>query len=201
MDVGKIENEIVLDVETTGFPRRFGEHFSNVQNYDTSRVVSIGWVILSGGNQVRAQYFVVSPTDFAIDDESKATEIHGITSAIAKRGTPMPAVLRALLRDLQEAKVGRFVAHNVRFDYNIVMSEAFRAGQTELVEVLAGLPTFCTMEAGKAITRIPWRGAGWKFPKLQELFVYYFSRVFTDHDALRDALAASDCYQKMTSEV
>ena len=196
-----------MDVETTGFPRMlaWGKFYppEYTRAYDNSRVVSIAWSILDTElNTVVCKYFVVQPRDFKIDDKSRSTEIHGITAAVAEGGMPMKEILERLLNDICACR--RFVAHNVNFDMNILRSEVIRAKMPLLfgkndkgyTGVLNAMDLFCTMENGKGITKIPYRG-GWKWPKLVELYMCMFGETFCAHNALEDVLAASKCYKKM----
>ena len=198
-DMSKPKRTIVLDVETTGFPRMlgWGKFYppERLEAYDASRIVSIAWSILDEElNTVMCKYFVVRPEDFKIDDKSRATEIHGITAAVAEGGRPMKEILELLFDDARNCS--RFVAHNVNFDLNIVKSEAVRSEMPLLSAILNKIDAFCTMENGKGITKIPHRG-GWKWPKLVELYSHMFGVAFCAHNALEDVLAASKCYKKM----
>ena len=200
---------IVLDVETTGFPVKLGwdKYYppDHLKMYDPARVVSIAWAIVDSDteSQLVAKYYVIKAGDFKIDDKSVATSIHGITHAISARGTTMKVVLEDLYADIQDCEL--FVAHNANFDLSVMQSEAYRHGHAllscmvhlntgkEYTGVLNEIPFYCTMQYGKYITRIPYKGM-WKYPKLVELYKYLYGESFDSHNALADVIAASKCY-------
>lgn len=176
----------VFDTETTGFPKK-RSHFSLIENYDSSRIVSISWVLLDLDFQILESYYsIVYPKDFRITEQS--TQIHGITAMRANcYGTPIEHILLNLEKTIEKAQY--IIAHNLSFDKPILLSEVHRKGMHDLVELIERKTEFCTMKEGKAQMGIK------KFPKLAELYTHYFKREMRDaHSALFDTINCADCF-------
>jgi DNA polymerase III epsilon subunit-like protein len=127
---------LFIDTETTGLPR------GGVQ----PRIVSIAWIVADALTQHRSlKSMIVKPHGFLIPD--KATEIHGITTARARReGIALDAALGQLAHDINTYKPERVVAHNLGFDRPIVEAEYRLLG---LACALAGLDGACTVELSR----------------------------------------------------
>lgn len=186
-------NKIVFDTETTGLPVRKG--FDNYYDpslthcYDNSRLVQLGYIVLDRENNVVKKYSaIIRPDKFKIEN----SEIHGITQAMAENvGLDIVKVLESFMEDLKGCDT--LVAHNIKFDYNIVMSEMYRADLKEIVREFGKKRLYCTMSESRRLYNLP------KSPKLVELFaMLHGGRKWNQiHDAMDDAECCMLCYVKM----
>lgn len=189
----------VFDTETTGLPGRYpvrrGPSYKDLQRYDTSRLLSIAWIILDENmDEKDCQYYMIKPQeDVVISKES--TEIHGITREVALRdGESLLRVLDHIQSAIAQYKCKTLVAHNLYFDRGIITSEAFRAHQHALLYKLLSMERICTMLTGKQHMNVS------KFPKLRELYVHLFNETVTkEHEALEDAKNCCACFKKLYS--
>jgi DNA polymerase III epsilon subunit-like protein len=148
MDIRKY---LIFDTETTGLPTRATyetyHHPKKLQCYDSARLVQIAYIILDEEKTPTKLYnAIVKPNNFTISPE--IAKIHGITQEIAEqKGTDIKNVLTAMLAAIKS--VDTIVAHNIGFDYSIILSEAYRIGFIELIEELRRKRCFCTKVQGQ----------------------------------------------------
>lgn len=185
----------VFDLETSGLPLRtgFGQVADpkRIELYENCRIVQLGYIVLNGEEEVRRQSFMVKPSGFVIPPE--VTRIHNISQEKAlKEGMDLSTVMDAVYRELKNCT--RIVSHNIAFDYYTLLSECYRAGDTELITLLESMEKYCTMENGKRIL------CRRKWPRLTELYAELFPGVTWHqiHDALDDADGCARCYVKLT---
>lgn len=170
---------VAWDTETTGLPRvRLPPTLKNLHNYDMCRIVSLAAVKFSSrGRELASFHRIVKPEGYKVE----ATEIHGITHEYAEtHGTPFQEVFREFIEFI--GPVDTLVAHNSRFDENVLLSETLRLGMT--------LPSFnfvCTNQMHKEKMFSP--------IKLIHLYENTFGEGFDGaHDALNDARACGKVY-------
>lgn len=184
---------LIFDTETTGLPDfkglEYGKYpdFRDLKRYDSSRLLSICWMLLDNNRVVSCNYALITPSGFNIDEKSRAFEINGISNEeIAKYGEDFEAVMRRFLLDLDKADV--IVAHNLRFDKNILASEMVRNGDD--CSRLLQKEEFCTMLKGSELYNYR--------HSLKELYCKFFNREFSEaHNALADVIACMKCYKEM----
>jgi len=180
-----------FDTETTGLPiynNRKGYHDPrNYENYNTSRIVSISWIILDSTlDIIDKQTHLIKPDGFIIPEQS--IKIHGITNERANQdGCNMKTVLDIIVSKLHLINV--LVAHNVYFDVNILRAECFRYDYGDIAEIVRKGKKYCTMERGKALLALS------KNPKLSELYkVLYDEEMQNAHDAEYDTYYCCQCF-------
>ena len=178
---------LVFDTETTGLPASWHAPPSDVDNWP--RVVQLAWAAFDPrGRKTDAQCYVIRPDGFKIPKD--AERIHGISTTIAKRtGVPLARTLVAFVNAVHEASV--LVAHNFKFDVNVLSSEFYRLGiQPEFSQKIC----ICTMETATEYCAIggPY---GFKWPRLSELHSALFGKGVKDaHDAAADVAACAKCF-------
>lgn len=130
---------LLIDLETTGLPKNRQQcRYTNIENYDTCRVVQISWLVCDNHLRIVApvqDYVVHRPLctkDYTITP--KSVEFHGITHNIAAvlvsdggRATPINIIATALLTALRQ--VSHIIAHNIDFDVNVLLSELYRRAE------------------------------------------------------------------------
>ena len=197
MEACTTERHFVFDTETTGLPKKksgkmYGDFDepNNIGSYDGARLVSISWIVSENHAPANKVYHIIKPKGFVIPQQS--TAIHGITheQAVAE-GIPVEEVLMRMKCALDSCST--MVAHNIKFDMSIVMSEAYRAGMSDLAAKLKTMQQICTMEKGKHAMGVK------KYPKLGELYAHLFQgRTLTNaHNAEYDTLHCYECFIAM----
>ena len=183
---------LILDVETTGLPlksaRRY-PYYKDSKSYDTSRVISVSWIITSSKNRVlEKHYYVIKPIDFRISRES--TTIHGITRRDAMdTGILFTEAVAHLRKSLANHPCKVIVAHNIFFDFNILLSEFYRIRAHDMITAFYSMERFCTMMNGKKKLGLS------KFPKLVDLYLTLTgTKLENAHNALADAEGCSMCF-------
>ena len=185
-------NILIFDTETTGLPESLDIPPSDYARWPRLvQLAYIQWRYLDGRAvpvAIRSQ--IVKPEGFTISDEMVA--IHGITNerAIGK-GHDIVEVLNDFADELSAADV--VVAHNIKFDRGIILSEFARKGHNEslLFELNHQI---CTRDQTRDICNIEKDGKI-KYPKLSELFRFCFGHDFVGaHDAFNDVTALSQCF-------
>lgn len=186
---------LIFDTETTGLPTRATydtyHHPKKLQCYDSARLVQIAYIILDEDRTpIKLYDAIVKPKNFVISPE--IAKIHGITQEIAEqKGTDIKYVLPNILYALKN--VDTIVAHNIGFDYSIIMSEAYRIGFTELIEELQKKRCFCTKVQGQKQLKPQ------KAPKLTELHSMLITEEnwIQKHEALDDTFSCMRCFVKL----
>lgn len=189
----------VFDVETTGLPprpskyKRYPDPMTEYEMYDKARVVELAYTTYAYDDTtrrrelVRAVSCVINPDgEFIIEN----TWIHGISHETAiEHGSVATDVLVAFLRDV--GRSDKIVAHNLEFDYNIVLAECYRKGidPSPLLETTKR----CTMKYAQRVMGLD------RFPKLVDLYnnlcgVKRGEKWKQTHRALDDTEKCADVY-------
>jgi DNA polymerase III epsilon subunit-like protein len=178
----------VFDTETSGLPAKRMPKYTDDDAYSTCRVVSIAWTVVGADFKVlRKGYFLVKPMDFVIPPE--ATAIHGITNQEAyASGYAIADVVAAMRADLLACKC--LVAHNISFDFGVVLYELYRIRERGLINHMFGCERLCTMRLGKERLGLK------KMPRLGELYAALFDgRVLEGaHNAAVDTDCCVECF-------
>lgn len=179
-----------FDTETTGFIK------PNASHDEQPHCVQLAVLLTDDqGNDVDSYESIICPGDespfhFIVPD--RVAEIHGITTLRAiDEGKPLAEVVEKFAAVIGQADL--IVAHNIDFDVVVMGTAYHRAG---VMNNWSLLERFCTMKSLTDIIRLPKaRGAGFKWPKLQESHLYYFNEGFEDaHSAMADVQACKRIY-------
>jgi DNA polymerase III epsilon subunit-like protein len=178
---------IFFDTETTGLPRNWNAFVGDLENWP--RVVQVAWARYDVQNRsLGTRSFIVKPESFNIP--GAAQRIHGISMARALgEGKPLKTVLKELTAAIQESEI--VVAHNLRFDENVIGAEFLRQG---LDIPFLGKTRICTMIETTDFCRLP-GPRGYKWPTLAELHTALFGEHLSkSHDAEADATTCAKCF-------
>jgi hypothetical protein len=164
---------LIIDVETTGLPDCSGLGFGkyppieNLDKYDSSRIVQISIMICNERfEELELKDFIIKADGFSIDNSG----FHGITNEISeKEGKHFKEIAEILLECL--SKGSYVIAHNAKFDVNVIKSELFRLGLNSIIEELDSKKILCTMEHTKSIVKAT-NKYGIKYPSLAELYKF-----------------------------
>ena len=180
---------LIFDTETTGLPKTRSPATEGPNNWP--HIVSMSWLIIDDGVIVKQRNYIVKPEGWTIPLES--TKIHGITTLQAHaEGEPLLKVVSEFMSEVFDG----IVAHNVDFDYNVLMN----AIRWDVGMEFNGFskPLFCTM---KLSTKECGLLNGWgtlKFPSLKELYYNIFKRypdITRLHGSLYDVTVLCECIQ------
>lgn len=200
---------LFIDLETTGLPKQptYDVYFSYklLEKYATSRIVQIAALVydVNTPDEKTAEFkllaehnYIIKPNGFRIVNE----HIHHIDHSMAEfSGITMKDCLDMMIADIADCKI--LIAHNVGFDRSVLLSELFRCGLHEYVDVILAMRPFCTSRGCANITRIPFNARKFKQPKLIELYRFLF-RKNPDvelHDALADTRVMVDCFIELVN--
>lgn len=172
---------IAWDTETTGLPMTYDTATKdNIHLFDNCRIVSLAFVLYSTrGRELSSYYSVVYPDTFQVT----ATEIHGITHDHALM---YGKKFEEVYDDLVKAINGHIlVAHNSKFDQNVLFSECYRRGLS--VEPFEAITFVCTLKLVKDLYLKP--------KKLKVIYEELTGKKLDDaHNALADARACGVVY-------
>tara|TARA_Y100000389_G_scaffold40753_1_gene35322 strand:+ start:733 stop:1293 length:561 start_codon:yes stop_codon:yes gene_type:complete len=183
---------IVWDTETTGLPiqnsRKGFLKPENYKCYDSARLVEISMFFYE--NEI-LQYkinYIIRPDNFEI----KNSHIHGITQENAlENGIDIKFVLTKVYDMMKDCD--KLVAHNIQFDKNILLAEAYRYNHMELIQCIEEKEKVCTMLLGQKKLNLK------KRPKLCELYSILFQKEpdVELHRASNDVMLCAECYFKL----
>lgn len=197
VDLIKINyNKIFIDTETIGLPitKGFDNYYSprETKYYDSSRMIEIGYIIYNSNNEkIKEVCRIIKPDNFKITN----SKFHGITNEKANTdGKKLEDILIELNNNLLSCDT--IIAHNIGFDINIILAEAYRTKNTDLVKNIKEKNKECTMKIAQKLMNV------YKSPKLIETYEYLFKKpIVQEHRALSDVIICADCYYKMKSNI
>ena len=183
---------LVFDTETTGLPpykklergKMVATPEKYLKHWDECRMVEIAWLLYDNETLVKKESYVIQPDNYTVPES--ASRIHGITTEVAARdGRPIHEILPLFLQDLSLTET--IVAHNMEFDYNVLLSELLRAGLD--TTSLTSKNKICTMKdfLDNPVTD--------RWPRLTHLYKKHTGKEFNqEHRALGDATACAEIY-------
>ncbi len=179
----------VFDTETTGFVEREGP--IEVQPY----IVQFSGILLELQEDKtlkeidRIDAFVKPPISIPFG----ASQVHGIYDKDVADKKPIQDQMDTFLVYLNGADI--VVGHNIEYDESVINYELQRLGRKGDYNPQK---TLCTMKSCVDFCALPWRGIGYKFPKLNELYKKLFWEYFEwAHSAIYDVEATVRALQKL----
>jgi len=184
---------VIFDTETTGLmPKSLYLTFDNVHKFPY--ILQLAWIVydLETQKTTEKNFIIECP----IDIPRETINIHGITNEISKNGKDFPSVFNIFLGDVM--KCDEIVGHNIHFDLSMLEIELYRH-KIDKVEILFHKKRYDTMYNSVDIVKIKGTHAnGNKFPKLIELYRYYFGKDFDNqHNAIGDVKATFEVFKKL----
>ena len=163
-------------------------HFYHIGTSIKRRIVSVAWCLLNYNldEKYDIKNYIRTLEGFTIEN----SHIHKITNEIASTaGVPFNEICEHLSQDILNADY--FIAHNAKFDYNILLNELHRSGKQDLVDKLLLMDTkkaiLCSGELSKDICKFRFFNKGYKMPKLKELYQFIFGHEpEIQHEAYND---------------
>ena len=198
---------LVFDTETSGLPAMRGL-VPNMGNLDYfPRIMQFSFVVYNArtGNIIRcADNIVKIPEHVKIN--LKSIELHGITREMSlERGID---AMTAIQEFMEYAKSCSYiVAHNLEFDWNMILVEMMRMSKSNAIEDFYKLKNkkFCTMQESVDLCNIQkicnrTKESYTKYPTLSELYETLFGKSPNQeklHNSLYDVLICLKCFCKL----
>lgn len=193
-------NILFADVETTGKPKNYKAHYSDVDNWP--RVIQLAFQITDDhDNELFQSSNLIYPEGWEVPKEEFFIAHDLSTEKCEAAGIKIATVLDLLVSRIDSLDVQIAVFHNAAFDFPVMAAEMVRCGKKTARPLLK----VCTMEAGVNVCKIPfgndhrsWKNKEYKWPKLTELHQKLFGEDFSGaHDAQHDVTACRKCFFKM----
>ena len=181
---------LFFDTETTGLPKNIDASYKDLNNWP--RLVQIAWILADENGEIKNQKdYIIKPEGFSIPKES--TKVHGISNEDATlNGTLISKILSEFAYFLECTDY--IVAHNIKFDFNIVASELIR---NNISSSLIQKQQICTMKSTVNYCKIP-GDKGYKYPKLVDLYKTIFHSEFNKaHDSFVDVGVLFKCFYEL----
>lgn len=161
LDQNSGKDVVLFDLETTGLPLSSGTFngfypYTNTHAYDSARILQIAFCRYSLGSRLeRTQVHsgFRKPDGFAVPPES--TDVHHLTTEfLVEHGQDFASLVQPLLSALEQCDL--ILAHNAKFDVNVLKSELFRMGMSseKIERIVAPTKVICTCELTD-FTRLP----------------------------------------------
>lgn len=157
---------IIFDTETTGLiPKDISNNYysyKDTKKYNNVRMLQISYEILDKDlNIIITRNYYINEVDIINN-----SNIHNITvDIIREKGIKMIDFAEIFFKDIQCCTT--IIAHNLQFDYCIIMSELYRFGFNNIISYINSMKLLCSMKKTKHLV-CPNK----KYPKLIELYNY-----------------------------
>ena len=189
---------LVFDTETTGLPSKRNLSIYNSEGWPY--IVQISYILFDFDEFYILEIsdnIVKIPNDIIMSNY--VINIHKITNEISKnQGNNIKKVLTKFKQICFRADI--IIGHNISFDKNIVLVEAFRNKIRNIFP--RNKKFYCTMKNSLNICKLPKLNLQnqYKFPKLIELFKFYFPEEMDPenlHNSMMDVLITLRCFGKL----
>lgn len=189
----------IFDTETTGLPPRNQKPNKQNVRYWPNVVQYSSLVYDTDDKTFKTDDFIVKiPEHKTIPQES--IDIHGITNEIMrKKGTNVKTVLDNFIENYNTSDI--IVAHNIGFDYNLMLTELIRNKMDEQIDIKK--VKFCTMDNTKEMCNIRVKNTRTnkiyvKWPTLNELHKHLFKTEPENlHNSLIDVYVCFRCFYRL----
>lgn len=180
---------VFFDTETNGLAKNWKAPMSDVENWP--RIAQIAWQIYNENEELVSEFSsMIKPDGWTIPKEQFFIDNNMSTERCEKEGVDIKPVLDKFIEDVGNSKY--LIAHNMKFDENVVGAEMIRAGVSFREEP----SKLCTMQESTNYCKMqPFRYGTYKWPTLLELHEKLFDEGFDGaHDAMADVKAAARAF-------
>lgn len=161
---------LFFDTETNGKAKNFKAPATDLDNWP--RVTQLAWQLHTMDGHVNAQFCeLIKPDGWTVPTEQFFIDNNMSTERCEKEGVGWSQAFTAFMFAIARAEV--IVAHNMAFDYPVMVAEILRYGIT--ADRQSNPKRFCTMLATTNICKIPGK-YGNKWPSLVELHQFSANR-------------------------
>ena len=186
--------KLFFDIESTGLPDQisYDEWFTpeEVDKYKNSRIIELGIIVVHNDKIIDTYNSIVKPDNFTSLDEV-ITKITGITDEdILDEGKDLKQVIQEIQPLLDKVKV--INSYNIKFDYNVLLSELYRLHDKKTIDKLKNMTKECTMQLSQKFLKRE------RYLKLEYLYKMLFNHdPKQDHRAFNDAIMCKEVYYKL----
>lgn len=192
---------LCFDTETSGLP--VGKY--NTRSYTNVYLYQLAYKLYDNKyNCIKTFSSYIKNHSECTNDNFIINKINGITESQLHSGKSIIEVLDEFEKDIMMSKL--LIAHNIEFDYNVIITESQRLNKLELIRLINSIPKFDTMIiSGKwginCINKI--------MPKLSELYYRVLKTTdkdinlngtITKHDALSDTDQCWTCFKFLIND-
>lgn len=186
---------VVYDLETSGLPKSRNAPYTESEQYDSCRVMSIALVLLNKNKEIIEKYYAVVKPNSSYKVGAIPFNLHKISWNDANEtGVEFEEVLKKLEEMLDQSKY--IVAHNLHgFDLPVFLSECFSRRHYKIIEKMQSKRKICTMiMAGKHFKK--------RFMRLDLTYGSLFpgKELVNAHHALDDAVHCAECLQELLAK-
>ena len=190
--------KLFFDIETTGFPEQisFDDFYppEEVDRYSNARIIELGIIIVHKNKIVDTYNSLVKPDNFLSGHrclDKIITDLTGITDEdILDEGKDLKQVIQEIQPLLDKVKV--INSYNIKFDYNVLLSELYRCHDKKTITKLKNMKKECTLQLA---TRFLKRD---RYLKLEHLYKMLFNHdPKQDHRAFNDAIMCKEVYYEL----
>lgn len=158
---------LFFDTETNGLPKNYKGSPTDLNNWP--RVIQLAWQLYDQDGLVAESCDLIKPDGWTIPQEKFWIDNGYSTEKSMEFGVPAMDAYDKFVATINDATV--MVAHNLDFDYPILVAELIRYG----LKADRKPAKFCTMKSTTDLLQLPSpRGFGFKWPTLMELHNYCF---------------------------
>ena len=174
---------LIFDTETNGLPicvqgYGFFPIYSDLTKYNNARVVQVSYIITdSFYKKLEESDTIIKADNFKIENH----QFHGITEERSeKEGIPFIEFANNFSNSLDF--IHTLIAHNLSFDFNVLLAEFYRYGLLDLIKKFESKRQICTMKRYKQLIGAKFKnGIGIKDPNLKELYRYATGKEMENH--------------------
>ena len=198
---------LIFDTETTDLlPKNIYPTETNLHTFPY--IVQLSFILFDTETfeiVEMCDYIIKTPLNVEYND--KSISLHGITK---EKSQEFGVDICFAINDFEKYYniCDMVVAHNFRFDNNILIIEALRCKRKTIINIVDNKkPIYCTMQNSIELcnlVRVNQYGTYKKFPKQSELHEKLFDEFIDDenlHNSLHDILVCLRCFMKMTQNI
>lgn len=196
----------IFDTETNGVIKNWNLPLNknNLENFP--RISQLAWqrCDLNTGEVVSEYQSIIYPDGWTIPTVEELiaqknknptffVDNNISTERCFDEGRPIAEILELIINDLFNSEIA--VAHNMKFDMNVLGAELMRAD----MQVGKKLIKVCTMDSTINLCKLPpFRYGTYKYPKLVELYKFLFGKEMKgNHDAFADVIGCRECFMQL----
>lgn len=192
--------KLFFDLETTGLPlqKAFDVWYppEELDKYDKSRIIEIGIIVVQKEKIIYTLNSLIKPDNFK-KLEPIITKITGITDDdILKEGKDLNEIFKVIKEIFEKFPIKVINSYNINFDYNVLLSEAYRIHDNELIKTIKNVKKECTLQIATKHFKME------RYPKLEYVYKILFKEYpKQDHRAFGDAILCKEVYYKIKNNI
>lgn len=189
---------LFLDTETNGKPLNYRSAINDIRNWPRATQISYQICDLETQEILKEVDRLIKPNGWTIPADRFFVDQGMSTERSLAEGVDIEGVLDEFILDLSECEI--MVAHNVAFDYPVILCELIRANKKGINKTT--VRKICTMNESVDFCQLPSPYGGFKWPKLTELHQILFGRDFEGaHNSMVDVDICRKCFFELEARL